>query len=151
MTTTAFDVISPVDETIVQTVRFADRAEMDARVERADRAFATWRRVAPGDRARLLRRFADAVDADIETLAGLEVRNAGHTIGNARWEAGNVRDVLGYYAAAPERLAGRQIPVAGGSTSPSTSRWGWSASSCRGTSRCRWPPGDSPRPSPRAT
>lgn len=113
-TTTAFDVIGPVDETIVETVRFAGRAEMDARVERADRAFATWRRVAPGDRARLLRRFADAVDADVETLAGLEVRNAGHTIGNARWEVGNVRDVLGYYAAAPERLAGRQIPVAGG-------------------------------------
>ena len=112
--TATFDVISPVDETIVETVRLADRAEMDARIERADRAFATWRRVAPGDRARLLRRFAAAVDADIETLAGLEVRNAGHTIGNARWEAGNVRDVLNYYAAAPERLSGRQIPVPGG-------------------------------------
>jgi acyl-CoA reductase-like NAD-dependent aldehyde dehydrogenase len=33
---------------------------------------------------------------------------------NARWEAGNVRDVVEYYAAAPERLFGRQIPVAGG-------------------------------------
>jgi acyl-CoA reductase-like NAD-dependent aldehyde dehydrogenase len=41
MTTTAFDVISPVDETIVETVRFAGRDEMDARVDRADRAFAT--------------------------------------------------------------------------------------------------------------
>ncbi len=40
--------------------------------------------------------------------------NSGHTIGNARWEAGNVRDVLHYYAAAPERLFGRQIPVPGG-------------------------------------
>ena len=70
--------------------------------------------MAPGDRARLLRRFAEAVDADIETLAALEVRNAGHTIGNARWEAGNVRDVLNYYSAAPERLSGRQIPVPGG-------------------------------------
>ncbi|HJR39701.1 MAG TPA: aldehyde dehydrogenase family protein, partial [Nocardioidaceae bacterium] len=30
------------------------------------------------------------------------------------WEAGNVRDVLNYYSAAPERLFGRQIPVAGG-------------------------------------
>ena len=40
--------------------------------------------------------------------------NSGHTLGNARWEAGNVRDVLEYYAAAPERLFGRQIPVAGG-------------------------------------
>ena len=73
-----------------------------------------WRRVAPGDRARLLRRFAAAVDEHIDELAGLEVRNSGHTIGNARWEAGNVRDVLDYYAGAPERLSGRQIPVAGG-------------------------------------
>src|SRR4029453_17308178 len=40
--------------------------------------------------------------------------NSGHTIGNARWEAGNVRDVLDYYAGAPERLFGRQIPVPGG-------------------------------------
>jgi acyl-CoA reductase-like NAD-dependent aldehyde dehydrogenase len=101
MTVTPFDLISPVDETVVQTVPFADRAEVDARVERAHRGFAAWRRVAPGDRARLLRRFAEAVDADIETLAALEVRNAGHTIGNARWEAGNVRDVLSYYAPAP--------------------------------------------------
>ncbi|MDT7681907.1 MAG: hypothetical protein QOG57_2217, partial [Pseudonocardiales bacterium] len=50
----------------------------------------------------------------LENLARLEVRNAGHTIGNARWEAGNVRDVLNYFSAAPERLSGRQIPVAGG-------------------------------------
>ncbi len=114
MTVTPFDLISPVDETVVQTVPFADRAEVDARVERAHRAFAAWRHVSPGDRARLLRRFAEAVDADIETLAALEVRNAGHTVGNARWEAGNVRDVLNYYAAAPERLAGKQIPVPGG-------------------------------------
>jgi acyl-CoA reductase-like NAD-dependent aldehyde dehydrogenase len=114
MSVTPFDVISPVDETVVETVPFAGRAELDARVERAHRAFAGWRAVAPGDRARLLRRFADAVDGDIETLAALEVRNAGHTIGNARWEAGNVRDVLTYYSAAPERLSGQQIPVPGG-------------------------------------
>jgi acyl-CoA reductase-like NAD-dependent aldehyde dehydrogenase len=44
----------------------------------------------------------------------LEVRNSGHTVSNALWEAGNVRDVLDYFAAAPERLFGRQIPVAGG-------------------------------------
>ena len=70
--------------------------------------------MAPGDRARLLRRFADQVDAHLEELAQLEVANSGHTIGNARWEAGNVRDVLTYYAGAPERLFGRQIPVPGG-------------------------------------
>jgi NAD(P)-dependent dehydrogenase (short-subunit alcohol dehydrogenase family) len=70
--------------------------------------------VAPGDRPALLRRFAEEVDSNRENLAQLEVSNAGHTIGNARWEAGNVRDVLHYYAAAPERLIGKQIPVPGG-------------------------------------
>jgi acyl-CoA reductase-like NAD-dependent aldehyde dehydrogenase len=54
------------------------------------------------------------VDSHREELALLEVRNSGHTIGNARWEAGNVRNVLTYYSAAPERLTGRQIPVPGG-------------------------------------
>ncbi len=110
----AFQVINPSTEEVVRTVELADRAATDAAIERAQRAFETWQDVAPADRARLLRRFAGAVDADLENLAQLEVANAGHPIGNARWEAGNVRDVLEYYAAAPERLSGRQIPVAGG-------------------------------------
>ncbi len=112
--TATFDVINPATELVVRTVEQTTAADVDAAIERAQLAFESWRDVSPADRARLLRRFADAVDADLENLAQLEVANAGHTIGNARWEAGNVRDVLEYYAAAPERLSGRQIPVAGG-------------------------------------
>ncbi|MEV6298693.1 aldehyde dehydrogenase family protein [Actinoplanes sp. NPDC051861] len=108
------DVINPATGEVFATVPSLDLAETDAAIERAERAFARWRAVAPGERARLLRRFAAVVEEHIEELAQLEVRNAGHTIGNARWEAGNVRDVLNYYAGAPERLIGRQIPVAGG-------------------------------------
>ncbi|MGC4942455.1 aldehyde dehydrogenase family protein [Kribbella sp. DT2] len=109
-----YDVINPATEKVVRTIELASVEQTDAAIRRAAEAFTTWRAVAPADRGRLLRRFADAVDADLENLAALEVENAGHTIGNARWEAGNVRDVLHYYAAAPERLFGRQIPVAGG-------------------------------------
>lgn len=92
----------------------ASLEEADAAIARAHDAFPAWRDIAPGERARLLRAFAAVVDAHLEELAQLEVLNAGHTIGNARWEAGNVRDCLNYYSAAPERLFGRQIPVAGG-------------------------------------
>lgn len=112
MTTT--DVVNPATEAVVTTVDLADLAATDAAIERAHAALATWWAVSPGDRARLLRRFADAIDADRENLAQLEVSNSGHTIGNARWEAGNVRDVVQYYSAAPERLLGSQIPVPGG-------------------------------------
>src|SRR3954466_11494051 len=108
------EVLDPATEDVVATVELFDVDETDAAIARASAALPAWGAVAPADRARLLRRFADVVDAHVEELARLEVRGAGHTIGNARWEAGNVRDVLHYYAAAPERLFGRQIPVAGG-------------------------------------
>ncbi|HET8559896.1 MAG TPA: aldehyde dehydrogenase family protein [Marmoricola sp.] len=109
-----YTVVNPADARPVTEVRLAGLDEADAAIERAAEAFGTWRDLAPGVRAGLLRRFAAVVDAHIDELAELEVRNAGHTWGNARWEAGNVRDVLNYYSAAPERLFGRQIPVPGG-------------------------------------
>ena len=111
---TSYDVVNPATEQVLTTVAMADTAETDLAVARAGRAFETWRQVSPADRGRLLRKFSEQVDGHLEELAQLEVGNAGHTIGNARWEAGNVRDVLNYYSAAPERLFGRQIPVAGG-------------------------------------
>ena len=107
-------VINPATEVEVARVDLVDVQATDAAIARAQAAFAAWRNVSPGDRARLLRRFADAVDADLEHLARTEVANSGHTITNARWEAGNARDVIAYYAASPERLAGAQIPVADG-------------------------------------
>ncbi len=109
-----YQVIDPSTEQVVTTIEQLDAEATDAAIARAHAALPAWRAVAPGDRARLLRRFAEAVDGALEELAQLEVRGAGHTIGNARWEAGNVRDVLTYYSGAPERLFGRQIPVAGG-------------------------------------
>src|SRR4051812_23648700 len=107
-------VLNPATAQPVTEVHLATLEETDALIERAHAVFPAWRDLAPGERARLLRRFAALVDEHIDELADLEVRNAGHTIGNARWEAGNVRDVLNYYSAAPERMFGRQIPVAGG-------------------------------------
>ena len=107
-------VISPISGQQIADVHSTSLEETDAAIVRAHAAFPAWRAVSPGDRARLLRRFSQVVEDHIEELAQLEVTNAGHTIGNARWEAGNVRDVLAYYAGAPERLFGRQIPVAGG-------------------------------------
>jgi acyl-CoA reductase-like NAD-dependent aldehyde dehydrogenase len=109
-----FTVINPATEEPVTTITQADREQADAAIERAAAAQETWRAVAPGERAALLRSFAAAVDADIDELARLEIAGSGHPAGQARWEAGQVRDVLQYYAAAPERLCGQQIPVPGG-------------------------------------
>jgi acyl-CoA reductase-like NAD-dependent aldehyde dehydrogenase len=108
------DVINPATEQVIATVPSSTAEETDAAIARAHAALPAWRAVAPGARAALLRRFSDVVRDHAEELAQLEVANAGHTIGNARWEANNVANVLGYYAGAPERLFGKQIPVPGG-------------------------------------
>jgi acyl-CoA reductase-like NAD-dependent aldehyde dehydrogenase len=113
-TATSHLVIDPASEQEIATIALTTVEQTDAAIERSHLAFQSWRHVAPADRGRLLRRFAEAVDGARDELAMLEVRNSGHTVSNARWEAGNVRDVLDYYSAAPERLFGRQIPVAGG-------------------------------------
>src|SRR5271170_2263004 len=109
-----FTVLNPATEEPVTTVTQASAEEADAAIARAAAAQEGWCGIAPGDRARLLRAFAAAVDAHLEELAGLEVAGSGHPVGAARWEAGQVRDVLLYYSAAPERLIGQQIPVPGG-------------------------------------
>ncbi|MGW0562426.1 aldehyde dehydrogenase family protein [Streptomyces sp. NPDC003016] len=107
-------ILNPATEEVIATVAASTAADVDAAVVRAAAAQRTWSAATPADRARLLRRFAATVDEHIEELARLEVREAGHTLGNARWEAGNVRDLLDFAAGGVERLSGRQIPVAGG-------------------------------------
>jgi len=109
-----FDVINPATEKLVISLQEADVAQTDEIIAKAAKAYLTWKKVSPGDRANLLRRFSAVVTAHREELAQLEITNSGHTRGNALWEADNVANVLNYYAGAPERLFGKQIPVAGG-------------------------------------
>ena len=106
--------INPATEEVLASVEQADAAAVDDAVERARAAQRRWARLAPAERAAGLRAFAAAVDVHLDELAALEVANSGHPIAAAEWEAGHVRDVLDFYAASPERLSGKQIPVSGG-------------------------------------
>ncbi|MCB0941543.1 MAG: aldehyde dehydrogenase [Mycobacterium sp.] len=112
--TGSVDLINPATEQVLRTVELLDAAAVDDAVSRAKVAQKVWATQAPAERAAALRAFAVVVDAHVDELAALEVANSGHVLGNAEWEAGHVRDVLQFYAASPERLSGKQIPVAGG-------------------------------------
>jgi acyl-CoA reductase-like NAD-dependent aldehyde dehydrogenase len=107
-------VIEPATEAVLEEIPRAGVEEVDAAVERARSAFPEWRALAPGERAALMRSLVDRVSAASEELALIEARNAGKPIGDARGEIGMVIETLRYYAAAPERLLGDTIPVAGG-------------------------------------
>ncbi|MCU1551371.1 MAG: aldehyde dehydrogenase [Glaciihabitans sp.] len=106
--------INPSNEAVLREIEHVTSDGVDDAVARAVVAQREWAALAPAERAAGLRRFATVVDRAIDELSWLEVRNSGHPIAQARWEAAHVRDVLNYYAAAPERMIGKQIPVAGG-------------------------------------
>src|SRR6266511_3625103 len=111
---TTIAVRDPASEAVIERLQAATAADADAAVERAAAAFEGWRAVSPADRARLLRRLAERVDAEREELARLEMRNAGKPIVDARAEMAMVVETFAYYAGAPERLLGETVPVAGG-------------------------------------
>ncbi|MDU6927275.1 MAG: aldehyde dehydrogenase family protein [Dermabacter sp.] len=111
---TTFDIINPATEEFIRSIELVDVEATDDAIAKAVVAQKRWAATAPASRAQVLRSFAHIVAEHNEELAQIEVANAGHPIGQARWEAQNVANVLEYYAAAPERLIGEQIPVEGG-------------------------------------
>jgi acyl-CoA reductase-like NAD-dependent aldehyde dehydrogenase len=108
------EVLNPATEEVVESLEPATEDDADAAIARARKAFPAWRDVQPDDRSRLLRRLADALDAEQENLAQLESKNTGKPIGDSRGEMAMVAETFHYYAGMPERLLGDTIPVSGG-------------------------------------
>src|SRR5215216_912362 len=108
------EVLNPATEEVIERLEPATEGDADAAVARAREAFPAWRDVEPADRSRLLRRLADALDSEQESLAQLESKDTGKPIGDSRAEMGMVVETFHYYAGMPERLLGDTIPVSGG-------------------------------------
>ncbi len=107
-------VVNPATEQPIAELEPAGLEETDRAVAAAKAALPAWRGVAPGDRARLLRRLATLVEEHAAELALAETRNVGKPIADARGEVGMVADVFHFYAGAVDKHHGETIPVAGG-------------------------------------
>jgi acyl-CoA reductase-like NAD-dependent aldehyde dehydrogenase len=70
-----------------------------------------WSSVSATDRGHVLLRVAELVRERLEQFAQLEVADAGHTIEDARWEAGAMADVFEYYAGAANKHLGSVVPT----------------------------------------
>src|ERR687898_2417687 len=108
------EVLTPATEEVVERLEPATEGDADVAIARARDAFPAWRDLQPDDRSRLLRRLADALDAEQENLAQLESKNTGKPIGDSRGEMAMVAETFHYYAGMPDRLLGDTIPVSGG-------------------------------------
>jgi acyl-CoA reductase-like NAD-dependent aldehyde dehydrogenase len=108
-----FAVHDPSSGGVLAEVAKAGPEDLDAALRSARRAADSgeWSSVSATERGRVLLRVAGLIRERSETFARMEVANAGHTIGNARWEANAMADVFEYYAGAANKHLGSVVPT----------------------------------------
>ncbi|MBU6217372.1 MAG: aldehyde dehydrogenase family protein, partial [Acidobacteria bacterium] len=108
-----FTVAEPATGAPLAEVARAGAEDLELALSAAARAFdsGTWSSVSATDRGRVLLRVAELIRERLEDFAWAEVRNAGHTIEDARWEAGAMADVFEYYAGAANKHLGSVVPT----------------------------------------
>lgn len=99
--------IATTNPTTGETVRTFDELsgdELDQKLQRAADAFRSYRRTSHAERADLLRRAADLMDAETDELAGLATLEMGKTFASAQAEVGKSAKGCRWYAEHGERL-----------------------------------------------
>jgi len=79
-----FEDVSPLDGQVIARVSRGGQAEAGAAVAAARAAFPAWAAMAPADRAAVLHRVADGVEARLEDLAQVETRDNGSLLRSHR-------------------------------------------------------------------
>jgi phenylacetaldehyde dehydrogenase len=104
----AIDVINPADGEIIGRIADAVAADVDRAVRAARTAFedGPWGRMKPGERALLLHRIADAMQASAEQLAQLETLDNGKPINFARGDVFAAIGAMRYYAGWADKIHG---------------------------------------------
>jgi aminomuconate-semialdehyde/2-hydroxymuconate-6-semialdehyde dehydrogenase len=79
-----FEDVSPLDGEVIAHVSRGGNAEVDAAVAAAKESFVGWSRTPAAERAEVLRRVAEGVEARIEDLAQVETRDNGSLLRSHR-------------------------------------------------------------------
>jgi acyl-CoA reductase-like NAD-dependent aldehyde dehydrogenase len=109
-----FDDVSPIDGSTICPVARCGPADVAAGVAAARESFESgpWRRMEPRERKRTLRRFAEAIRADVDALALLETRDVGKPIVNSvSVDVANCADCIEYYAEFADKLYDEVAPT----------------------------------------
>lgn len=104
-----FPSYDPVTAQPWSEVRRGTPADVDVAVSSAYRAFATWRKAGPSQRAELLWRLGDIVASRAEDLARTEAKDIGKVIREMRGQIASLRGWYHYYSSLAQHLDGRFI------------------------------------------
>jgi len=106
-----FDVMNPASDEVFAKVPEAGRADVDAAIQAARRAFLSWREVTGQERGRILFRLAQKMRDEIPRLAELETRNSGKPIVESEFDLTDVATCFEYYGGLATKLHGEVLNV----------------------------------------
>jgi malonate-semialdehyde dehydrogenase (acetylating)/methylmalonate-semialdehyde dehydrogenase len=113
--TESLPVYNPASGQVIEQVPLSDSREVDAAVQAAARAYATWSRTALMERVRLMFRFKAMLEEHFEELAAIVTRHHGKTLDESRGEVRRGIEVVDFACGAPTLLQGRTLrDVSGG-------------------------------------
>src|SRR6266550_1103697 len=90
---------SPGNRQIIASIPRGGADDVGRAVQAASKAFASWSRVIPRERGRMLQKIADAVEAQVEELARIVAEDKG------------AADILRYFGGLASELKGETIPL----------------------------------------
>jgi aldehyde dehydrogenase (NAD+) len=109
---TRIDVARPSDGVVYASVPLGDAQLVDRAVVHARRAFreSGWARMAPRERARILRCFADLIAADTATLAPLEALGSTRPVRDVyAWDVPFTAEGIRFYAEFADKVGGEVV------------------------------------------
>jgi len=109
------EVRNPANGEVLGTLAAATAQDVDHAVRTAAKAFegGAWRDASPRERARVLNRFADLFEAELEAFYTLETRNNGRPISETRAQIGRLPYFYRYNAALALTQRSAVIPIEG--------------------------------------
>jgi len=106
------ELIEPATGEPLASIDQATPDDVDRAVRAAEKAFASWSKVHPRERGRMLLRLSSLIRENSDELARAESRNVGKPIRDARDEVALAADCFEYYAGATNKIFGQTIPSA---------------------------------------
>lgn len=104
--------INPYNQDVHATLAVASVDDVAEAVSAARRAYdAVWSKTSPGERAKLLNKVADMLDADADRMALLETTDNGKVIRETHNQMGYAARIFRYYAAWADKLHGDVVPL----------------------------------------
>jgi malonate-semialdehyde dehydrogenase (acetylating) / methylmalonate-semialdehyde dehydrogenase len=97
---------NPASGAVIGTVALASAEDVDLAVKAAEKAFSSWSQTPPLKRARVMFRFKELIERDMDKLAALITREHGKVFSDAKGEVVRGLEVVEYACGIPELLKG---------------------------------------------